>query len=55
MSDFEELIVEVKKLKCKRCGYEWYPRPGRGLPKVCGHCKSFNWMKTSRDKKQEAA
>ena len=28
----------VKKLKCSRCGYEWYPR----TPdiKCCAHCKA---------------
>jgi len=31
--------IELTKIKCLRCGYEWYPR----IPDVrrCPRCKSF--------------
>ncbi len=33
--------IEIRKIKCKRCGHEWYPRS----PDVrkCPHCKSYYW------------
>jgi len=36
--------MEVKKIICKRCGYEWYPKPGN-VPKECTKCKSYNYDK----------
>lgn len=35
------------KLKCKRCGHEWYPRTPGVLPRVCPNpkCKSPYWNK----------
>ncbi len=40
--------VPMKKLKCMRCGHEWFPRQ----PDVrqCPHCKSVHW-ETPRPKK----
>jgi predicted Zn-ribbon and HTH transcriptional regulator len=43
METTEEMLMQ--ELKCLRCGYKWFPKPGRGKPKVCGRCKSFNWSK----------
>ena len=31
-------------LKCKRCGWGWFPRAPK-LPKVCPKCKSSYWNK----------
>ncbi len=35
--------VKIEKLKCKHCGFEWYPRK----PEVvqCPHCKTAHWDK----------
>jgi predicted Zn-ribbon and HTH transcriptional regulator len=38
------MTKKIEKLKCLRCGYEWYPRtPGR--PYVCPNpkCHSPRW------------
>lgn len=35
--------MKIKKLKCKRCGYEWIPRVEK--PKTCSACKSRYWNK----------
>ena len=48
----------IKKLKCKRCQYEWYPRTDK-LPEHCPHCSSPYWRKERRSgqttaQKQEA-
>ena len=34
----------MEKLKCKRCGHQWYPRKPK-KPKVCPKCKSPYWNK----------
>lgn len=34
----------IKKLKCTRCGYEWWPR-GAELPERCAKCNSPYWNK----------
>lgn len=39
----------MEKLKCNKCGYEWYPRRPE-LPISCPSCKSREWNK---DKKKE--
>jgi Zn finger protein HypA/HybF involved in hydrogenase expression len=28
-------------LKCKKCGYQWFPRMEN--PTVCPKCKSYKW------------
>lgn len=33
----------MKKCKCKKCGYEWYPRDPKINPKECPNCKSRRW------------
>lgn len=35
-------LIELKKIKCFKCGYEWWPRPA-SIPKVCSKCKTKNW------------
>jgi len=30
--------------KCKRCGYEWFPRKG-ARSRICPHCRSTQWDK----------
>jgi len=32
----------VRKQRCLRCGYEWYPRTTM-LPKKCARCASPYW------------
>jgi hypothetical protein len=32
-----------RKLKCKRCNYEWYSKYPDKLPQVCSMCKSPYW------------
>jgi len=40
----DEIIIELPKLFCKRCGHEWHPR-ATNPPKVCPKCKSLYWDK----------
>ena len=37
-------MIEMKKLKCKRCGHKWFRRKIK-LPLVCPNCKSPYWNK----------
>ncbi len=40
--------VDIKKLRCKRCGYSWYPRIIEGKtvePGTCASCRSPYWNK----------
>jgi len=41
----------IKKVKCKRCGYEWYPRTPVA-PKNCANpkCNSPYWNKDRKVK-----
>ncbi len=39
--------VKLTKLKCKRCGYEWYPKAER-LPIRCPSCGSPYWNKEKK-------
>jgi len=34
--------MEIKKLKCKRCGYSWYPRIIGDITLKPFHCASCN-------------
>ena len=36
--------MTIEKQKCKRCGYEWYPRSPK-TPKRCARCRSPYWNK----------
>jgi hypothetical protein len=33
----------MKKLKCLRCHYEWWPKNPEVRPKVCPVCKHRKW------------
>jgi hypothetical protein len=33
----------MEKLKCKRCGHEWWPRHPKKKPLCCPLCKNPNW------------
>ena len=51
------LSVQVEKLRCMRCGYEWYPRILKGRvkqPNVCANktCKSPYWNRSKSVKKK---
>jgi len=41
----------IKKIKCNRCGYEWYPRTPE-KPKNCANkkCNSPYWNKERKNK-----
>ena len=34
--------IQITKLRCLRCGHEWFPRT-ENIPKVCPNCKSPYW------------
>ena len=36
--------IELPKLKCLRCGYEWIPRQPK-KPQRCAKCNSPYWNK----------
>ena len=38
------------RLKCKKCGYEWFPRVDN--PKACPRCHSPYWDKEKRGDKE---
>ena len=40
--------IQIKKVKCKRCGHEWVPRKEEII--ICPKCKSPYW---NRDKKEK--
>ena len=43
--------MEVKKHKCKRCGYTWISRLyNGGKPKCCPRCKSAKWETPKKEK-----
>lgn len=39
-------MVTIVKFTCKVCGHIWIPR--KPDPKVCPHCKSFEWREGRR-------
>ena len=43
--------IEIKKMKCLRCNYEWHPR--KEEVRICPKCKSpyFDREKKNADKK----
>ncbi|MBT9166538.1 MAG: hypothetical protein DDT25_01226 [Chloroflexi bacterium] len=37
--------MELKELKCLRCGHQWWPRPPLDKPPVrCPVCQSAAWQ-----------
>ena len=40
-----------KKLKCLRCGHEWFPMIDPNKVKECPRCKDYNWNKPRIRKK----
>lgn len=40
--------VLLKKLQCKRCGWEWAPR--KPVVYLCPHCKSPKWHEEKEKK-----
>ncbi len=39
--------VEIKELRCKRCGHSWIPRQNE--VRICPNCKSAWWDKEQED------
>ena len=40
--------IDIKKLKCKRCSHEWFPR---GIEvRICPKCKSAFWDRERKSK-----
>ena len=56
MEDTENTINApvIKKLRCTRCGREWYPRTLK-KPDVCPTCKSKYWDRPRKLKKNKPA
>lgn len=44
--------MSIEKVKCLRCGHEWYPR-SEEKPRSCANqkCRSINWDRERRVKK----
>lgn len=40
--------VEMYKIKCKRCGYEWVPRISD--VRKCPKCQSYRWDQEKEEK-----
>lgn len=43
----------MKKLTCRRCGFQWLPRTGK--PVKCPNCQSRKWNKRKRPKAHKFA
>ena len=41
----------VTELVCMQCGHRWVPRVPH--PKVCPHCKHYNWDKSTWEVENE--
>jgi len=39
-------MINITKLKCKKCGHEWLPRTAQD-PRECPKCKSRDWNKAA--------
>ena len=37
-----DALIQLPRLTCNRCGYNWIPRVN---PVQCPKCKSYNWNK----------
>jgi len=40
--------ITITELKCKRCGWHWYPKSEK-MPTVCPKCKSPYWFKDKKE------
>jgi hypothetical protein len=45
--------MEIKQLRCKRCGNRWWPVRRGKLPKQCPRCKNPKWHE-AKPRKQAA-
>jgi primosomal protein N' len=43
----------IQELKCKWCGYSWYPRKEGDYPKQCPKCKVYKWDTKRKSKNIE--
>lgn len=35
----------LDQVRCRHCGYQWFPRTEGHLPRACPNCKRRNWEK----------
>ena len=47
---YDEAVMKLPRLKCKRCDYQWIPRSEK-LPQNCAGCNSPYWNKKRRNEK----
>jgi Zn finger protein HypA/HybF involved in hydrogenase expression len=40
--------INIPKLKCARCGHEWYPKGPE--VRICPKCKSAYWDKPRKER-----
>jgi predicted Zn-ribbon and HTH transcriptional regulator len=45
--------MKWEKLKCERCGYEWFPKTPEKKPVACPQCHSRKWD-VPRENKDES-
>lgn len=43
----EPIYFTLPKLKCKKCGHEWYPRKS-GVIKDCPSCRKWTWNNSKK-------
>lgn len=48
----KRIRIYVLQLTCDRCGWAWQIPEGKQLPRVCYRCKSSQWDKPRRTKKE---
>jgi predicted Zn-ribbon and HTH transcriptional regulator len=46
----KEEILELKKKRCVKCGWEWIPRTDN--PAECPACKNRNWQEEKKRKQK---
>ncbi len=46
-----KLHFQMKLVKCKRCGYTWFPRKDESKVRQCPKCKSAYWNKEKKKNK----
>jgi len=42
-----KIDIEIKKLKCERCGHSWVPRKQNIV--ICPSCKSPYWFRKKKE------